>query len=77
MSRVQRKPLCLSVSLALLAAGLLAPAVQAQDSKLAEAAYRFNRRFRLRAMLPRRARAMMLCKPCREPTLRLASNSHG
>lgn len=31
---------------------------------LAEAAYRFNRRFRLADMLPRLARAMMLlCKP--------------
>lgn len=36
---------------------------------LAEAAYRFNRRFRLRAMLPRLARAMMLCKPHAEPAL--------
>ena len=44
---------------------------------LAEAAYRFNRRFRLREMLPRLARAMMLCKPHPEPTLRLASNFHG
>ncbi|EQD40019.1 secreted protein containing TonB-dependent receptor, beta-barrel domain protein [mine drainage metagenome] len=33
MSRLHRKPLYLSVSLALLAAGLLAPAAQAQDSK--------------------------------------------
>ena len=33
MSRLHRKPLYLSVSLALLTAGLLAPAVQAQDSK--------------------------------------------
>ncbi len=32
---------------------------------LAEAAYRFNRRFRLAAMLPRLARAIMLCAPCR------------
>ena len=44
---------------------------------LAEAAYRFNRRFRLREMLPRLARAMMLCKPHPEPTLRLATNFHG
>jgi hypothetical protein len=57
---------------------------------LAEAAYRFahplvgipspcwdNRRFRLREMLPRLARAMMLCKPHPEPTLRMASNFHG
>ncbi len=44
---------------------------------LAEAAYRFNRRFDLRAMLPRLARAMMLCKPHPEPTLRMASNFHG
>jgi hypothetical protein len=44
---------------------------------LAEAAYRFNRRFDLRAMLPRLARAMMLCKPHPEPVLRTASNFHG
>ena len=44
---------------------------------LAEAAYRFNRRFRLREMLPRLARAMMLCKPPAEPVLRMASNFHG
>jgi len=41
---------------------------------LAEAAYRFNRRFRLRELVPRLARAMMLCKPCAEPSLRLATN---
>jgi transposase-like protein len=41
---------------------------------LAEAAYRFNRRFRLSQMVPRLARAMMLCKPCAEPSLRFASN---
>lgn len=44
---------------------------------LAEAAYRFNRRFRLREMLPRLARAMMLCKPHAERVLRMASNFHG
>ena len=44
---------------------------------LAEAAYRFNRRFRLREMLPRLATAMMRCKPCPEPRLRAASNFHG
>ena len=43
---------------------------------LAEAAYRFNRRFRLYELLPRRARAMMLCKPHSETRLRLASNYH-
>jgi transposase-like protein len=43
---------------------------------LAEAAYRFNRRFRLHEMLPRLARAMMLCKPHAEPVLRMASNFH-
>ena len=37
---------------------------------------RFNRRFDLRAMLPRLARAMMLCKPHPEPVLRMASNFH-
>ena len=41
---------------------------------LAEAAYRFNRRFRLREMVPRLARAIMTCKPCPERALRLASN---
>lgn len=44
---------------------------------LAEAAYRFNRRFRLREMLPRLLRAMALCKPCSEPVLRSAGNFHG
>ena len=44
---------------------------------LAEAAYRFNRRFRLRDMLPRLATALMRCKPCPEPLLRAASNFHG
>lgn len=44
---------------------------------LAEAAYRFNRRLRLRETLPRLATAMMRCKPCPEPRLRIASNFHG
>jgi transposase-like protein len=44
---------------------------------LAEAAYRFNRRFRLREMVPRLARALMLCKPRTESALRMASNFHG
>ncbi len=44
---------------------------------LAEVAYRFNRRFRLHEMLPRLATAMMRCKPCPEPRLRVASNFHG
>ena len=44
---------------------------------LAEAAYRFNRRFRLPEMLPRLLRAMTLCKPCPEPILRAASNFYG
>ncbi len=44
---------------------------------LAEAAYRFNRRFRLREMLPRLARAMMLCKPHAEPVLRRATTFSG
>ena len=44
---------------------------------LAEAAYRFNRRFRLREMMPRLLRAMALCAPCAEPILRAASNYHG
>ncbi len=38
---------------------------------LAEAAYRFNR------MRPRLATAMMRCKPCPEPALRMAGNFHG
>ena len=44
---------------------------------LAEAAYSFNRRFHLPSMLPRLARAMMLCKPCAERPLRAASNFVG
>jgi hypothetical protein len=44
---------------------------------LAEAAYRFNRRFRLPDMLPRLTTALMRCKPCPEPALRAASNFHG
>lgn len=44
---------------------------------LAEAAYRFNRRFRLRELLPRLGTALMRCKPCPEPALRAASNFHG
>ena len=44
---------------------------------LAEAAYRFNRRFRLRDMLPRLAVAMMRCKPWAEPIVREATNFHG
>ena len=44
---------------------------------LAEAAYRFNRRFCPRDMLPRLAVAMMRCKTCAEPTLRAATNFHG
>jgi len=43
---------------------------------LAEAAYRFNRRFHLDQMLPRLATALMRCKPCPEPVLRMASNFH-
>ncbi|MGH8110671.1 MAG: IS1595 family transposase [Rhodanobacteraceae bacterium] len=44
---------------------------------LAEAQYRFNRRFRLAEMLPRLARAMMLCGPCPAPVLCAADNFHG
>lgn len=44
---------------------------------LAEAAYRFNRRFRLHEMLSRLLRAVVLCKPCPEPSLRCACNFHG
>lgn len=44
---------------------------------LAEAAYRFNRRFHLAAMLPRLLRTMVLCKPCAEPSLRATGNFHG
>jgi len=43
---------------------------------LAEAAYRFNRRFQLAEMLPRLATALMGCKPCSERKLRLATNFH-
>lgn len=41
---------------------------------LAEAAYRFNRRFRLRELAPRLASALMRCKPCPERLLRVTSN---
>ena len=44
---------------------------------LAEAAYRFNRRFRLAEMLPRLTRAMTLCKPWPEPKLRAVDNFLG
>ncbi len=44
---------------------------------LAEAAYRFNRRFHLSSMLPRLLHAMMLCKPCAEPRLRTETNFVG
>lgn len=44
---------------------------------LAEAAYRFNRRFHLPELLPRLLRAMVLCTPCAEPLLRQASNFVG
>ena len=44
---------------------------------LAEAAYRFNRRFRLREMLPRLLHAMILCAPCAEPILRTTTNYVG
>ncbi|KOR47891.1 transposase, partial [Xanthomonas oryzae] len=44
---------------------------------LAEAAYRFNRRFRLEQMLPRLATALMRCRPCPESVLRMARNFHG
>lgn len=43
---------------------------------LAEAAYRFNRRFRLIDLLPRLLVAMAVCAPCAEPVLRLANNFH-
>jgi len=41
---------------------------------LAEAAYRFNRRFRLRDMVPRLLRAIAVCGPHSERALREASN---
>lgn len=41
---------------------------------LAEAAYRFNRRFDLTKIMPRLLRAMTLCSPCPEPLLRKTSN---
>ncbi|OLG76732.1 transposase, partial [Xanthomonas oryzae pv. oryzae] len=43
----------------------------------AEAAYRFNRRFDLKQMLPRLATALLRCTPCPERVLRMASNFHG
>ena len=44
---------------------------------LAEAAYRFNRRFHLPSMLLRLVHAMMLCKPCSESRLRTETNFLG
>src|SRR5690606_8804559 len=44
---------------------------------LAEAAWRFNRRFRLRDLLPRLATAMMAATPMAEPILRSTGNFHG
>ena len=44
---------------------------------LGEAAYRFNRRFRLPELVPRLLRAMVVCGPCAEPLLRQASNFIG
>ena len=44
---------------------------------LAEAIYRFNRRFRLRELLPRLATAMLRCAPHPESLLKAASNFHG
>jgi hypothetical protein len=44
---------------------------------LGEAAWRFNRRFRLRELVPRLLRAMILCGPCAEPILRQTSNFLG
>jgi len=41
---------------------------------LGEAAYRFNRRFQLRELLPRLLRALVVCSPCAEPRLRQATN---
>lgn len=43
---------------------------------LAEAAYLFNRRFRLKEMLPRLAVALMRCKPCPESLLKATSIFH-
>ena len=44
---------------------------------LAEAAWRFNRRFHLPSMLPRLVHAMLLCMPCPEPRLRDETNFIG
>lgn len=44
---------------------------------LGEAAYRFNRRFKLRDLLPRLLRAMIVCSPCAEPLLRQTGNFLG
>lgn len=41
---------------------------------LGEAAYRFNRRFKLRELMPRLITAMIVCSPCATATLRQASN---
>lgn len=44
---------------------------------LAEAAYRFNRRFQLPALVPRLLVATVACGPCAEPLLRQATNYIG
>ncbi len=44
---------------------------------LGEAAYRFNRRFRLPELAPRLLHAMIVCKPCQERILRQASDFSG
>ncbi|OLG32042.1 transposase, partial [Xanthomonas oryzae pv. oryzae] len=44
---------------------------------LAGAAYRFNRRFDLKQMLPRLATALLRGTPCPERVLRMASNFNG
>jgi hypothetical protein len=47
------------------------------ERHLTEGACRFNRRLRLREMLPLLARALMACTPHSEPARRMASNFHG
>jgi len=42
---------------------------------LGEAAYRFNRRFRLPELVPRLLRAMVLCSPCPELAMRAGSQA--
>jgi len=57
--------------------GRAATEVKSARRYLAEAAYRFNRRFRLRDMFPLLTTTLMRRKPRPEPRLRVAREFHG